>query len=293
MDLVPLPSWLNREEFPFQPKFLNVGQGEALSVTDEGSGEALVFSHGTPSWSYEWRHHLRALSASYRVIAPDHLGFGLSPRPREADYSPEAHARRFERLLEALPEERYSLVAHDYGGLIGLAAALHHPERVKRLVLYNTFSGAFGDTPERARLARLASGSLFRFLYRNLNFSFFVARSAWGDRRTLSRATFAPYRAVFSDADSRELVLFALARALAGSAEFAEEIYRGLGRFADIPVHMIWGMKDTAFPKSSLERLRAALPNASVLELERAGHFPHEEEPERCVESVRDFLART
>ena len=289
----PLPEWLDRAQFPYEPRLVDVGGGEQLSVTDVGSGRVLVFSHGTPTWSYEWRHHLRALSSSYRCIAPDHLGFGLSPRPKAADYRPEAHARRFSALLERLGVERYGLVAHDYGGPFALEAAVEHPERVERLVLYNTFAWDFADSPKRKRLVRWAGGRLFRWLYRNLNLSFVISKSAWGDPSTMTRQTFAPYRPVFPDPDSRERVLFALARAFAGSRDFLDSLGRRLDRLADVPVHLVWGMKDTAFPPDVLARFRGIFPRASVLELERAGHWPHEEQPARCVESVQQFLAAT
>jgi haloalkane dehalogenase len=288
-----IPAWLDRAAFPFEPTLVDVGHGEALSVTDVGAGRALVFSHGTPTWSYEWREHLRALSGTHRCIAPDHLGFGLSPRPAAADYSPEAHARRFSALLERLGLARYGLVVHDYGGPFALEAALEHPERVERLVLYNTFAWDFADSPRRKRMAEWAGGAMFRWLYRNVNLSFVISKSAWGDRATLSKQTFAPYRALFPDAHSRELVLFALAKAFVGSREFCDSLFRRLDRLAGIPVHIVWGMKDTAFPPDLLARFRAIFPQASVLELDRAGHWPHEEEPERCVASVQAFLERS
>jgi haloalkane dehalogenase len=293
MQPTPLPSWLDRTAFPFAPRLVDVGNGEQLSVTDVGTGRALVFSHGTPTWSYEWRHHLRALSEGHRCIAPDHLGFGLSPRPTGADYRPEAHAQRFLRLVDRLGLDRYGLVVHDFGGPFALEAALAHPERVERLVLYNTFAWAFGDTPKTRRVAALAGGRLFRWLYRNLNFSFVIARSAWGDRATMTRDTWKPYRVLFPDADSRERVLFALAKSMQGSADYCESLFRRLDRLADIPVHLIWGMKDPAFPPSALARFRTVFPRASALELEGAGHWPHEEQPQRCVASVQAFLGTT
>jgi haloalkane dehalogenase len=291
MQPTPLPPWLDRAAFPFTPRLVDLGDGEQLSVTDVGTGRALVFSHGTPTWSYEWRHHLRGLSDGQRCIAPDHLGFGLSPRPPAADYRPEAHARRFARLLDRLGVERYGLVLHDFGGPFALEAALAHPERVERLVLYNTFAWAFGDTPSRRRLAALAGGGLFRWLYRRLNFSFVIARQAWGDRGTMTAETWRPYRVLFPDPASRERVLFALAQSMQGSADFCDGLHRRLDRLAHVPVHLVWGMKDTAFPPSALARFRSVFPRASALELEDAGHWPHEEQPDRCVASVKAFLA--
>lgn len=293
MTPTPLPSWLDRHEFPFAPALIPLEGDETLSVTDVGSGRALVFSHGTPTWSYEWRHHLRALSQGQRCIAPDHLGFGLSPRPRDADYRPEAHARRFLLLLDALGLDRYGLVLHDYGGPFALDAALDHPERLERIVLYNTFAWPFDDPPSRKRTAALAGSGAFRLLYRHLNFSFVIAKSAWGRTKKASKDTWRPYLSVFPDKDARELVLFALARSLAGAADFFASLEQRLDRLAQVPVHIIWGLEDSAFPPRDLARFRAALPQASVLELAEAGHWPHEEQPDVCVASVQEFLART
>lgn len=292
MAYTPIPAWLDRREFPFQPSLIDVGENETLSVIDVGSGPVLLFSHGTPTWSYEWRHHLRVLSKTHRCIAPDHLGFGLSPRKMNGDYRPEAHARRFAALIERLGVERYGLVFHDFGGPIALAAALERPERVEHIVMYNTFAWALGEVAETKRLAELAGSRLFRWLYRYLNFSFVIARAAWGDRRTRTNVTWAPYTRLFPDADSRERVLFALAKSMIGSANYFSSLWQRLDRLASVPIHLLWGMKDPAFPPSALARFESAFPHASKLELATAGHWPHEEQPDVCVASVQAFLAR-
>ena len=73
---------------------------------DEGTGEPVLFVHGTPTWSYEWRHLIAALRPRWRCIAPDLLGFGLSERPRGFAYTPEAHAEVLAALVERLGLER-------------------------------------------------------------------------------------------------------------------------------------------------------------------------------------------
>lgn len=279
-----LPAWLDREAWPYTPRDV-----EGLSLVDVGTGPTVLFSHGTPTWSFEWRHLIAGLRSTHRCVAVDHLGFGLSPRPLDADYSPEAHARRWRRLLDALDVDRYSLVAHDFGGPIALDAALDRPEQVERLVLFNTIAWPFTEDATLASRARLAGSGLFRWLYRNVNFSFVISRSAWG-RAPRPAETWRRYARVFPDADSRERVLFALARSLSGSTPFFRSLWARRDRLARTPIHLVWGLRDSAFGPAVLERLIEAWPHATVARLPDAGHWPHEEEPARCLSEVRRAL---
>lgn len=266
---------------------------DGLAVIDVGAGPsagAVVFSHGTPTWSYEWRHLIAALSPRFRCIAPDHLGFGRSPRPPDADYSPEAHARRFRAVIETLGLKRYTLVVHDFGGPIALDGALAHPEEIERVVIFNTIAWPFTSTPRGKRGARMAGSGLFRFLYRHLNFSFVISKSAWG-KGPRPKELWNEYTSRFPDADSRELVLFALARSLSASTPFFQSLEDRLARLRNTPIRIVWGLRDNAFTPDVLARFQSSWPHASVTTLPDAGHWPHEEEPQRCVEEVARFLA--
>ena len=86
------PAWLDTAEWPWEPRYMDVGD-HRMHYVDVGSGPVVLLSHGTPTWAFEWRHVIRGLSGRFRVIAPDHLGFGLSDRPA-AGYRPEDHAPR-------------------------------------------------------------------------------------------------------------------------------------------------------------------------------------------------------
>ena len=77
------PAWLDRAAWPYTPRQADTGDGRQHYV-DEGQGPPVVLVHGTPTWSFEWRHAIAGLRGSHRVIAPDHLGFGLSERPPAA-----------------------------------------------------------------------------------------------------------------------------------------------------------------------------------------------------------------
>jgi haloalkane dehalogenase len=286
------PGWLDREAYPFTPRSLRLPEG-TLSYVDEGQGEPILFVHGTPTWSFEYRHLVRALAPTHRCIAVDLLGFGLSERPAGFAYTPEAHAAVLEAFVERLGLAGFTLVAHDFGGPIALPLALERPGRVKAIVLLNTWMWSFADDRAMRRTARLAGGALGRFLYRRLNVSLRVlAPQAYGDRKKLTRAIHRQYLAPFPDADGRGRVLWPLARALLASSDFFASLWQRRDRLARLPALILWGMRDRAFSPALLARWRTALPHAQVVELGEAGHWPHEEAPAEVLDRLRAFLAR-
>lgn len=290
---VATPAWLDRTAYPFAPHWADLPFGR-LHYVDEGRGDTLLFVHGTPTWSFEFRHLIKALSPQYRCVAPDHLGFGLSDRPQGAVYSPEAHGSRLEALVAHLGLDRFTLIVHDFGGPIGLPLALADPSRVTRLVLFNTWLWPFNDDPDLVRKARLAGGWLGRVLYKYANASLrLIMPSAYGDRTKLTPAIHRQYLEVFRDREARVQVLHALARALLQSRAFYADLYARIDRLRDRPTLIVWGLKDTAFLPPQLARWERHLAEADVLRLPLAGHWPHEEAPDEVVLAVERFLTRT
>jgi haloalkane dehalogenase len=258
-----------------------------LAYIDQGQGPTVLFSHGTPTSSYEWRHLVRALAPTHRVIAPDHLGFGSSPQPRGADYSPEAHAQRFAGFAEGLGLRDVTLVVHDFGGPIALPWALGGAGRVARLVVINSWMWPFDDDPLMRRRARLAGGRFGRFLYKWMNASLrMLMPSVYGDRKKLTREIHAHYLAPFRERWKRVEILWALARSLLGSSAHFADLWNRRAALAELPSLILWGMKDGAFRPPLIERWREVLPRARVVELAGAGHWPHEEEPDAISEHL-------
>lgn len=285
-------AWVDRSEYPFDSKWVQLADGKLHYVDEGGAGPPALFVHGTPTWSFEYRHVIRAARDSTRCIAPDHLGFGLSDRPRQAEYTPEAHARRLREFVDALGLDRFALVVHDYGGPIGLPLAL--AGRVTRLVMLNTWMWPFDDDKEMANRARLVSGPLGRFMYRHLNASLrLLMPSAYASKAHLTKSIHRQYLEPFKDRDDRVLVLWPLAYALLGSSAYYRELYSRIDRLRPIPTSIIWGLKDTAFRPHLLARWKEELPAASVLPLDNAGHWPHEEAPSEVAETIAAFLAAT
>ena len=292
------PAWVDQELYPFEDRWIPLPGEGLIHHVDEGppagtpSAGTLVFAHGTPTWSFEWRALIRALSPTHRCLAPDHLGFGLSERPMGAEYTPEAHAQRFRAWADALELRDFTLVVHDYGGPIALPLALDDPGRVRGLVLLNTFLWDARTDPHLAKGGRLMGGRLGLFLYRHFNASLkLLTPKAYADRKQLTPRIHAQYLAPFAGIDSRERVLWALAYAILGSSDFYAGLWDRRAALADAPALIVWGTRDPAFHLPHLARWREALPRAEVVELP-VGHWPHEEAPDEVVAAVRRFLER-
>jgi pimeloyl-ACP methyl ester carboxylesterase len=284
------PEWLDRSAYPFESRWTELPGGDRMHYVDEGAGDVLLFVHGTPTWSFEWRKLIRALAPAVRCIAPDHLGFGLSDRPMAAPYTPEWHAENLAAFVERLGLEAFTLVVHDFGGPIGLPLALDGSGRVKRLVVLNTFMWGLSGDPGIARAARLLGGGIGRFLYRHANLSLrVITPSAFADRKKLTPEIHRQYLEPFSDPASRVQVLWPLAHALLASEDHYEELWARRAMLCELPALLVWGMKDPAFGPSYLQRWKETLPAAEVVELPD-GHWPQEEAPEEVIAAFRRFL---
>lgn len=281
--------WINRTEYPFQPHFLEVADGR-MHYVDEGRGAPVVMVHGTPTWSFLYRRLIARLTDTHRVVAPDHIGFGLSDKPREWSARPEDHARNLETLIERLRLEGVTLVVHDFGGPVGLSYAIKHPANVSRLVLFNTWMWSLAGDKAITRGSRLFGGALGRVLYKNLNFSPRVLmRSVMGDKSKLTPEAHRHYTAAFPTRRDRHAP-WALARELTGSGGWYESLWRERGRIEAKPALLLWGMKDPAFGPDYLQRWKGLFIDAEAVEFPAAGHFVQEEEGANLVPIIRNFL---
>ncbi len=280
---------VDRKLYPFESRYLDVGGGR-MHYIDEGQGRVIVMVHGTPTWSFLYRHLIRDLSRDHRVIAMDHLGFGLSDRPEGGSYRPADHARNLATLIEQLDLRDVTLAVHDFGGPIGLSYAIAHPANVSSLILFNTWMWSLRGTSAE-KLGNFMSGALGRFLYRRLNVSPRVLlKVAFADKRKLTSDVHRHYTGVFPTPSSRHAP-WVLAKALIGSTEWYESLWSRRDQIAAKPALVLWGMKDPAFGKDALERWQATLTNARVVEFAEAGHFVQEEAPAEAARAIREFLS--
>ena len=128
--------------FNYQPNY-HTWKDLRVHYVDEGPRDApvMLLTHGMPTWSFLYRHVIPVLvSAGYRCIAPDHLGFGRSDKPCDANwYTIARHTEVLTSLINALDLTDITLVCQDWGGPTGLAQAVFMPERFSRLTIMNTW----------------------------------------------------------------------------------------------------------------------------------------------------------
>ncbi|NUP04773.1 MAG: alpha/beta fold hydrolase [Polyangiaceae bacterium] len=280
-------AFIDRDMYPFEPRAFQTGSG-TIRYVDVGRGRPILIAHGTPSWSFEWRNVIRALQHDHRVIAPDHLGFGLSDRTNEvARLTPEEHAKRLAALAASLDLRDAILIGHDFGGPIGLGALLSARERFSAMVLGNTWAWSLADRADVRRLSRIVASPLGKLLYLGLNASpRWIVPAAFGNRRLLTPTIHRHYTAPFPSWRSR-LAPWKLGVELAGSASFYDTLWSRRGELATIPSAIVWGDADPTFREPELTRLSEALPQARISRLPGVGHFTAEEDPEAWVRAVR------
>lgn len=282
------------ELYPFEPHFLETPAGWQHYL-DEGAREAdpVLCVHGNPSWSFVWRGVARELASEMRVVAPDHLGCGLSDKPQAWPYRLQGHVDNLERLVLALDLKRITLVVHDWGGAIGMGVAVKHPERFERLFVSNTAAFPVARIPARIAVCRLPG--LGPMLLRGLGA---VERAAtrMAVRKPLApqvaRGLLAPYT------NWRERV--AICRFVQDipmqtdhpSWDTLVAISDKLGWLRRKPMALAWGERDFCFTPHFRHKWQERFPAAESLPFPEAGHYLFEDEPERYLAELRAFVAR-
>jgi pimeloyl-ACP methyl ester carboxylesterase len=281
--------------FPFEPRYLTAGEIR-LHYVDEGPRDAppLLFAHGNPTWSYLWRRQIAELSErGHRCVAFDHMGFGRSDKPPYlAAYSLRAHVDNALALIDALDLRDVVLVAHDWGGPIGLGALLERRERLRGLALMNTWAWELPSfLPPFLREFRTEGLGEILALGGNL----FIESIPGGmARRDIDPVMMDAYRAPFPDYWSRAGML-AFQRDIPlterdRSAPLMGSIHERLASI-DVPVLLVWGLRDRVFQPVFLEQWREVFPTARTVELENAAHFLVEDRPDAVTEALVGFVA--
>jgi haloalkane dehalogenase len=286
-----------RDLYPWESHWLDVG-GARMHYLDEGEGSTVVMVHGNPTWSFYFRRLVAELSRDHRVLVPDHIGCGLSDKPTDGEYEYTLDRRVADLGLlldEVAPTGPLTFIVHDWGGMIGLSAALDRADRVARVVALNTAAftlPAAARLPWRLWMVRNLPG-FGALMVRGLNA--FARSATWmathkGLDHRIARALVAPYDSwrnrIATLRFVQDIPLHPDDRAWARCKKTEDE----LTVLADRPVLVCWGRHDFVFDDAFLDEWRRRLPDAEVHVYEDAGHYVLEDAADEVVAAVRAFV---
>ena len=280
--------WIDTSLYPFQSNYIQLEKGK-MHYIDEGKGEIILFVHGTPTWSFLYRNQIKSLSKKYRCIAIDHIGFGLSEKPKNFDGTPQNHSENLAEFIALLNLKKFTLAVHDFGGPIGLSYAIKHPEKIKNIVLMNSWLWETASNPEVRKIDKLINSWLGKLLYLNLNFSPKVLlKKGFFDKKLLTKNIHQHYTKVFPNKNSR-LALLKIAKALLGSSDWYQEQWDQLSVLKTKSFLILWGMKDEFITPNYLEKWKTQLSDYQAIKLD-CGHFIQEEASEKVTKEIESFL---
>ena len=249
----------------------------SIAYREAGRGPALVLLHGFLCDGRVWRQQLSLLSDQFRVVAWDAPGAGASSDPPNA-FTTESYACCLAGFLEAIGIEQAHILGLSWGGILSQEFYRLYPQRVRSLVLADTYAGWRGSLPETVCNERLGA----------------CLQEAGGPARALV-AKFVP--GVFTDAAPQQLRdefsaivsefhpvgfrLMALSSAEVDTRDLLPKI--------DVPTLLLWGDSDRRSPREVAEQFRAAIPGAKLTIIPNAGHLSNMEQPDVFNEHVRRF----
>lgn len=286
--------------YPFKSNYTEI-KGIKFHYIDEGSGNPVLMIHGNPTWSFYFRSLIRELSPNFRTIAPDHIGCGLSgkPDPSDYDYRLKSRVEDIDLFLGHLKlNGKITLILHDWGGMIGMAYAVRNPKKISSVVIMNT--AAFFPPGRKKKI------SLRLRMIRNispfadiavLGLNLFVKSALYmasykGLSRDVKNGLIAPYNSWKNRVAVLKFVQDIPLCENDPSYGIVKDVEDNLHRLSEIPMLICWGKHDFVFTENYLAEWRKRFPEAETHIFENAGHYVLEDEPEKTVSVIKDFLNR-
>jgi len=293
------------DDFPVTFKTMEI-EGNRLGYVDEGDGEVILMIHGNPTWSYLYRHFIKALKNDYRCIAIDLLGYGLSDKPPNADYSMEAHIRRLGKFVEGLGLNNINLICQDWGGIIGLSYAARNKDKFVRLMPMNTT----GFLPDKfSEYLKFLSGVWaipFLWSFRipvlgkkvamdwNLFLKLAMKLGVYNSKRQIHNKAWLGYLYPYQRVEDRIAILKSVRQVSSLPGGKLWNLLKKTGELLkgwDIRTQLIWGTKDKVFVPWFIDKFEELLPNhAQTLRIPTASHFLQDDEPEIIISKIKEFM---
>lgn len=297
MVAAPIDRQRFRHLYPYQSNYLD-RNGLKYHYIDEGQGDPILMVHGNPTWSFFFRSLIEAFRSGYRVIAPDHMGCGLSDKPPSSryDFRLQSRIEDLEALMIHLkPDRPVALIVHDLGGMIGLFWALEHLPHIGRVIIMNTagfFPPRGKSIPRRLRWIRSGNAVVEKaVLYFNL---FSRAAIHMAPYKRLPPDVAAGFLAPYNSFNNRLATLKFVQDIPLGpedpSGRIVLHVDNNLNKLKQIPMMILWGARDFVFDKDYYREWRRRFPNASAHWFADAGHYLLEDVPDKIVPLIREFL---
>jgi len=272
--------------FPFQSRWFESSVGPVHYV-DEGVGDPILFLHGNPTWSFLYRGIVIRLKPRFRCIALDYPGFGLSVHPEEYGYTPAEHADVVRDLVRHLDLRNLTIMGQDWGGPIGLRVAMDELERLRALVMGNTWYWPLDDWQAKTFAYVMAMAPMQKLIVEN---NFFVERvMPMGVKIPMADEVHDQYREALPTPASRAGVA-ELPRQLLEATPWLGDLEDAVReRLSNVPILLTWGVHDLVFTKKYLERFRTDFRVAQVRRLD-ARHYIQEDAPAEIASAIAAFL---
>jgi pimeloyl-ACP methyl ester carboxylesterase len=281
-----------KDLYPFQSNFLELDSLK-YHYLDEGEGEPLLMLHGNPTWSFYYRNLVIGLRDRYRCVVPDHMGCGFSDKPQEYNYTLSQHIDNLEKLVDELQLDKITLVIHDWGGAIGMGYAVRHPEKIKRLVLFNTSAFLSDHIPFSIDICRYPVIGPIAIRMFNA-FAGAAVYRACKNRKRMTDQVKAGYLAPYDSYENRianlRFVEDIPMTEDVPSYPVVKDIQEKLDLFKDLPALIMWGKKDFCFTTHFFERWKEYLPQAEAHIFRRAGHYVVEDAHDEILPLLESFL---
>ena len=276
------PRWLPWSAFPFQCRFIEI-DGQPIHYIDEGSGPALLFV-SAGQWSFMFRDVIAHLRGRFRCLTLDFPGSGLSPAAPGHDHSIRVNAALLTGFIDSLDLQDITLAVHDVGGPVGFLAAVGQPDRIRALVITNTFGWPLAGYPAVRRMLKLVGGRPFGALNSLTNVVARFTATSYGVGRQLSRADRRSFRGPWRSRASRRATLQVLAGVLRIDPLMAE-VERSLrADLSGLPVLTLFGRKND--PYGWQARFGQIFPSATAVGLPGGHHFPFNDDPQAYAGAI-------
>ena len=268
-------------------KFLSVA-GMNIHYRDEGpksDKEPIVLIHGTSASLHTWDGWVEVLKEQRRVIRFDLPAFGLTGPDPQNNYSIERYAEVVIAVLDALKIDKSVLAGNSLGGYIAWATAVFHPDRVSKLVLVD--ASGYPYDPESVPLAfKLSQNPLASRLLKNVLPKSMVEKSVknvYGNPDLVTDELVNRYYELSLREGNRSALKARFEQTLPGA------LMDKIGTI-NVPTLLIWGRKDKLIPLKFGKRFKQEIMNSQLIVFDDLGHVPHEENPQKTVLAVLNFL---